>query len=373
MSEQTQVSRRGFVAGMSGAALGLPVLASACGGVVGSSSASPAAMSTLLDDTSTAAQSYRPVVTPGIATLPYTMDGNVKVFRLVAEPVRTFFPDASDASGMRRRPIDGWGYNGSIIGPTIEAVEGDRVRIIVDNRLPDPTTVHWHGLHIPLNMDGVTGFSQDPIPPGGSFVYEFTLEQHGTYFYHPHHMGAKQVGMGMSGFFIIHPRNPEPWQLVDKDYCYFLQIWMIQPGSSIPDTLEMSDFNFFTMNGKPGPDIVPMTARSGQKVRIRCANLSMMVHPIHLHGHSFKITDYGAGFLPESQHILANTINISSAEVRVMDFTAYRPGKWLLHCHFMHHVMNDMHRNPIPGTGGGHAGHSMHDMGGMHTYIEITA
>lgn len=316
---------------------------------------------------------YVPVVTPGIPTLPYTMDGNVKVFRLVAEPVTIQFQDMSDPHGSRRRPILGWGYNGTITGPTIEAVEGDIVRIHVENRLTEPTTVHWHGIHLPIEMDGVPGFSQDPIEPGKTFTYEFPLIQHGTYFYHPHFMGAKQVGLGMSGFFIIHPKNPAPHQIVDRDYAYFLQIWMIHPGSPIPDTMEMTDFNYFTMNGRPGPDIVPMTAKLGEKVRIRVANLSMMSHPIHLHGHSYRITEHGAGFLPPTQHILANTESISSAESRSFEFTAERLGKWLFHCHFMHHTMNDMHRRPLPGAGTGHAGHAGMDMGGMHTWIEITS
>ena len=318
---------------------------------------------------------YVPVVTPGIATLPFEMDGNVKVFKLRAEPVVTQFQDMSDPHGVKRRPIHGYGYNGTIIGPTIECVEGDRVRILVENRLNEPTTVHWHGLHIPIEMDGVPGFSQKPIEPGQTFVYEFTLEQHGTYFYHPHFMGSKQVGLGMAGFFIVHPKNPAPHQIVDRDYAYFLQIWMIHPGSPIPDTLEMAKFNYFTMNGKPGPDITPMAAKLGEKVRIRVANLSMMSHPIHLHGHSYRITEYGAGFVPPHQQLLANTENISSAEERTFEFTAERRGKWLFHCHFMHHTMNDMDRKPIPGAGGhgGHGGgeHSNHDMGGMHTWIEI--
>lgn len=312
---------------------------------------------------------YRPVITPGIQTLPYELEGDTKVFRLRAEPVVTAFQDMSDPHGAKRRPIHGWGYNGSITGPTIEAVEGDRVRIIVTNGLPEPTTVHWHGLHVPIEMDGVTGISQPPIEPGDSFTYEFTLEQHGTYFYHPHFMGAKQVGLGMSGFFIVHPRNPTPDQTVDRDYAYFLQIWMIHPGSPIPDTLEMTEFNYFTMNGKPAPDIVPMAAASGERVRIRVANLSMMTHPIHLHGHTFKISEYGAGFVPPHQQIAANTIDISSAEVRTLEFTAGRRGKWLLHCHFMHHTMNDMHRTPFPG--GSPGGHAAHEMGGMHTWIEV--
>lgn len=207
-------SRRGFVAGLGAGAAALPLV----------DLKSVASAQTAINRDSDLESTYRPVVTPGIATLPYIMDGGVKVFNLVAEPVTIRFQDMSDPNGVRRRPINAWGYNGSVIGPTIEAVEGDQVRIIVQNNLPDPTTVHWHGLHVPLNMDGVTGFSQEPIPPGGTFVYEFTLEQHGTYFYHPHFMGAKQVGMGLSGFFIIHPRNPPPEYAIDRDYAYFLQI-----------------------------------------------------------------------------------------------------------------------------------------------------
>lgn len=361
-----QISRRSFLSGLG--LMGLPLLTAPiqkAGRAIGSAEKAFAAESELK-----AQGGYIPVVTPGIATLPYETDGGIKVFRLVAQPVATQFQDMSDPHGMRRRPIFGWGYNGSIIGPTIEAVEGDRVRIIVENQLPEPTSMHWHGLHVPIEMDGVPGISQKPIPPGGSFTYEFTLEQHGTYFYHPHFMGAKQVGLGMAGFFIIHPRNPEPHQVVDRDFAYFLQTWMIHPSSPIPDTMEMTEFNYFTMNGKPAPDIVPMQAKSGERVRIRVANLSMLSHPIHLHGHSFRISEYGAGFLPPHQHILANTTDISSAEARSLEFVAGRRGKWLLHCHFMHHTMNDMHRIPVPG-GPGHGDHSAHDMGGMHTWIEV--
>lgn len=368
------LSRRKFMCGI-GATAAIPVLATACGRDSGQLFASAFVDGKTSHENMSAnlTSSYVPVFTPGIATLSYEMVDGVKVFRLRAEPVTIQFQDMSDPHGMARRPIQGWGYNNSIVGPTIEAVEGDRVRILVENRLSEPTTMHWHGLHIPIEMDGVPGFSQKPIMPNETFTYEFTLEQHGTYFYHPHFMGAKQVGLGMAGFFIVHPKNPEPSQIVDKDFAYFLQIWMIHPGSPIPDTLEMTEFNYFTMNGRPGPDIVPMRAKVGEKVRIRVVNLSMMTHPIHLHGHSFRVTEYGAGFVPPSQQIIANTINIGSAEERSFEFIAGpRPGKWLFHCHFMHHVMNDMHRNPIPGTGGGHADHAGMEMGGMHTWIEVT-
>jgi FtsP/CotA-like multicopper oxidase with cupredoxin domain len=366
----TSIPRRGFLGKLS-TALAIPAVAAALTKgreLFGSGIA-------LADENTPAGQpmsgAYVPVVTPGIQTLPYELDGDVKVFRLRAEPVTIRFQDMSDPSGARTRPINAWGYNGSVIGPTIEAVEGDRVRIHVENRLPDATTVHWHGLHIPINMDGVAGISQEPIMPGESFTYEFTLNQHGTYFYHPHYMGAKQVGMGMAGFFIIHPKNPTPAQIVDRDFAYFLQIWMINPSTPQPDIMEMSNFNYFTMNGKPSPGIVPMAARIGEKVRIRIVNLSMLTHPVHLHGHTYRVSEYGAGFIPPEQQIIANTINVSSAEERTLEFTAGpNPGTWVFHCHFMHHVMNDMHRNPIPGGGGG--GHAGHDAGGMHTWIEVT-
>ena len=321
---------------------------------------------------------YVPCIAPGIPTLAYKWDGSTKLFNLVAEPVTVEWQDMSDPHGAATRPIYCWGYNGSMIGPTIEVVEGDTVRVILQNNLPDPTTVHWHGLHIPLPMDGVPDLSQPMVMPGESFTYEFTLEQSGTYFYHSHVMQAKQVAMGLLGFFIIHPKKPEPWQVVDRDYAYFLQTWKIGPRHGNPDNMEMSDFNYFTMNGRPGngqpggpknpAGIVPMQARSGEKVRIRVGNLSMLTHPIHLHGHTFKVTDWGGGFLPQHQHIAANTIDVSNAEVRVLEFEASkRLGKWLFHCHFMHHTMNDMHRRPIPGM----MPHAMHVDGGMHTWIEI--
>ncbi len=314
-----------------------------------------------------------PVETPGIPTLPYTMDNGVKVFQMRAEPVILQWPDMSDGMGMSRRPIHVWGYNGSSPGPTIEIVEGDRVRIVVTNALPEATTIHWHGLHIPLDQDGVPELSQPVIDPGQTYTYEFTVDQHGTYFYHSHVMTAKQVGLGLMGFFIVHPKDPPDWYYVDKDYLFFLHTWKINPASPIPDTLEMSEFNYFTMNGQPGPQIPPMSAGLGEKVRIRVTNLSMLVHPIHLHGHTFRVVEMGAGYLDPVQHMRMNVTNVSSAEVRAFDFVTQRLGKWLVHCHFSHHTMNDMHRTPLPGQMDHHDHMAMMDMGGMHTWIEVKA
>jgi FtsP/CotA-like multicopper oxidase with cupredoxin domain len=367
----SSLTRRGFV-GVGGALVGsaaaLPLLSSQSARAATRSSidgyAPPLRKRPLSDG-------IVPVQAQGIPTVPFTMDNGVKVFRLSAEPVTLQWPDMSDGMGMNQRPIEAWGYNGSSPGPTFEVTEGDTVRIIFTNNLPEPSTIHWHGLHIPIEMDGIPDFSQVPVMPGSSFTYEFTLIQSGTYFYHSHVMGARQVGLGLMGFFIIHPKDPPDWYFVDHDYLFFLHTWKIRPGSPSPDLMEMSEFNYFTMNGQPGPQIPPMNARIGDKVRIRTTNLSMLAHPIHVHGHTFKIVELGAGLLPPHQHMSANTVNISSAEVRVVDFMAERPGKWLFHCHFSHHIMNDMHRLPLPTNAP--MGSMNMDMGGMHTWIDIKA
>src|SRR5687768_17549581 len=143
---------------------------------------------------------YTPVVTPDASTLPFRVVDGVKVFHLVAEPCKREF-----APGL---VVDCWGYNGQTPGPTIEAVEGDRVRILVTNKLPEVTSIHWHGLLLPNGMDGVAGLNQPHIPPGETWAYEFTLRQHGTQMYHPHSDEMLQMAMGMMGFFVIHPRDP---------------------------------------------------------------------------------------------------------------------------------------------------------------------
>jgi len=169
---------------------------------------------------------------PDLERLPWKMKDGAKEFHLVAEHVRReVLPD---------QWFDFWGYNGSMPGPLIEAVEGDRVRIIAHNKLPEPTVVHWHGLENPNAMDGVDGLTQDPIPPGGTFTYEFTLHQNGTFFYHSH--GAMQEVMGMLGLFVIHPKQAyEP--VVDHDFAMIVQEFAILPQSTIPNSISES-FNF---------------------------------------------------------------------------------------------------------------------------------
>ena len=278
------------------------------------------------------AQSYTPVVTPNGATLPWKMENGVKVFHLIAEPVR-----CEIAPGMVGNC---WGYNGRSPGPTIEAVEGDRVRILVTNKLPEPTSVHWHGVLLPNGMDGVSGLNQESIKPGETYAYEFTLRQHGTQMYHPHSDETQQMAMGMEGFFIIHPKKPE--HRIDRDFAIFLHEWDFPPGAATPNPATMTDFNTFTFNGRAYPGTDPLIVKTGQRVRVRFANLGMDSHPIHLHGFHFREVATDGGDIPPSAQYPETTVNVPPGTTRDIEFTADAPGDWVLHCHKSHHAMNAM-------------------------------
>jgi len=282
---------------------------------------------------------YTPVRTPNGWTLPYKMQNGVKEFHLVAEEVEHEFAPGSKAKC--------WGYNGTTPGPTIEAVEGDRVRILVTNRLKEHTSVHWHGILLPSGMDGVGGLSQPHIGPGETYVYEFTLRQHGTHMYHPHADEMVQLAVGMMGLFIIHPRNGEPNRM-DRDYAILLHNWAMHPGTYRPDPSIMTDFDLWTFNSKVFPAIEPLVARSGERVRIRIANLSMHEHPMHLHGHQFWVTGSDGGRWPESRWVTETTEIVGVGQTRDLEFIAIA-GDWAFHCHKSHHTMNAMGHG-IPNT-----------------------
>lgn len=275
---------------------------------------------------------YVPVITPNGRTLPYRMRDGVKEFHLIAEEV-----DHEFAPGTR---IKAWGYNGSTPGPTIEAVEGDRVRIYVTNKLREPTTVHWHGLLLPFGMDGVAGLTQEAIRPGETWVYEFTLEQHGTHMYHPHSDEMLQMAMGMMGMFIIHPREPEA-NPIDRDFALLLHAWAVHPGSYRPDPSIMTDFDLWTINSKVFPAIDSLVAKTGERVRVRIGNLSMHNHPMHMHGVQFEVTGSDGGRWDSSQWRKEVTEIVGVGQTRDLEFVAVA-GDWPLHCHMSHHTMNAM-------------------------------
>ncbi|HBX38626.1 MAG TPA: copper oxidase, partial [Pseudohongiella sp.] len=275
---------------------------------------------------------YTPVITPNGRTLPWRMRDGVKEFHLIAEPV-----DHEFAPGTR---IKAWGYNGSTPGPTIEAVEGDFVRIYVTNRLQEPTTIHWHGLILPFGMDGVAGLTQRAIDPGETWVYEFELKQHGTHMYHPHSDEMVQMAMGMMGMFVIHPRagNNPP---VDRDYALLLHNWAVHPGTYRPDPSVMVDFDLWTMNSKVFPAIAPLMAKTGERVRVRIGNLSMWNHPMHMHGVQFDVTGSDGGRWPRELWRKEVTELVGVGQTRDLEFNAVA-GDWPLHCHMAHHTMNAM-------------------------------
>ena len=274
-----------------------------------------------------------PVVTTDIGDMPYTMDGNTKVFHLTAEVVKQKISPL--------KTIDAWGFNGSAPGPTIQVNQGDHVRVVFENRLPEPTSMHWHGFEDTIQNDGMPGISQPPVKPGGRFVYEFDIHQAGTFFYHSHM--AMQEMAGMLGAFIMHPAKPyQPH--CDKDFLIHLQEYAVLPNSTVPNTMNM-EFNWLLFNGQAGPATTPLIVRLGDRVRIRFVNMGMDHHPMHLHGHTFYTTGTEGGRIPEAGWWPGNTVLVGVAQARDVEFVANNPGDWMIHCHLPHHMMNQMSSN----------------------------
>jgi hypothetical protein len=213
----------------------------------------------------------------------------------------------------------------------------------VTNRLPVATSVHWHGIYLPNGMDGVGGLTQPYIKPGETAKYEWTLRQHGTFMFHSHHDEMTQMGLGQIGMFIIHPRHPAPEYQVNRDFAILLSEWAITPGTARPNTVEMTDFNIFTMNGKAFPSTGPLVCKTGDKVRIRLGNLGATDHhPLHIHGYYFRITATDGEDIPLSAQWPETTVLVAVGQTRTIEFIADAPGDWAFHCHMTHHVMNQM-------------------------------
>lgn len=286
---------------------------------------------------------YRPVTTLNGWSLPWRMTNGVKEFHLVAEPVRREM-----APGMTAQL---WGYNGSSPGPTIEVVEGDRVRIFVTNRLPEHHAVHWHAQRLPNGMDGVGGLTQPTIPPGKTFVYEFEARRSGTFMYHPHSDDMLQTAMGMMGMWITHPKDPKRtpgYTECDRDYCFMLNAFDIEPGAATPNVNTMTEFNLWCWNSRVFPAIDPLLARTGERVRIRIGNLTMTSHPIHLHGFEFVVAGTDGGWTPPASRWPEVTVDVAVGQMRAIEFVADAPGDWAFHCHKLHHTMGPMgHQVPM--------------------------
>lgn len=289
---------------------------------------------------------FNPVVTLNGWSLPWRMNQGVKEFHLVCEPVvREFAP------GMT---VNMWGFNGSSPGPTIEAVEGDRIRIFVTNKLPEPTAIHWHGILLPSGMDGVSGLTQPPIPVGKTFVYEFTLLRSGSHFYHTHLDEQLQLALGMYGCLVVHPKDPK-FMRVDRDFMFMLAAYDVEPGTMTPKVSTMTEFNMWTWNNRVFPGIDSLVARSGERVRIRVGNLTMTNHPIHMHGPHFEVTGTDGGWIPKSARWPEVTTDVAVGQLRAFEFDAIA-GDWAIHCHKSHHTMNAMGHNIPTMVGVDHRG-----------------
>jgi FtsP/CotA-like multicopper oxidase with cupredoxin domain len=287
----------------------------------------------------TAAAARRPrggpsrLVVPNGSVLPFTVRDGVKIFHLTAGELQHTI-----APGLE---IAAWGYNGATPGPVLEATEGDRVRVYVTNRLAEPTTIHWHGVFVPIGMDGVAGLTQRAIAPGKTYRYEFVLDRPGTFLYHPHADEMTQMALGMVGMIVVHPRAPETRRV--RDYALLAHEWKIPIGARRPDPLAMNDFNVLTFNSKAYPATAPLIAEVGDLVRIRLGNLGPMDHhSIHLHGHAFEVVATDGGAVPPSARWPETTVHVPVGAVRVIEFVARAAGDWPMHCHMTHHVMNQM-------------------------------
>jgi FtsP/CotA-like multicopper oxidase with cupredoxin domain len=318
---------------------------SASGGLLGAALVSKAAIGAVPEaplQTSAATQPllhpstgrpYNPVVTLNGWSLPWRMRNGWKEFHLIAEPVvRELAP------GMKANL---WGYNGQSPGPTIECVEGDKLRIFVTNKLPEHTTIHWHGILLPNGMDGVGGLTQKHIPVGRTYVYEFTMPKSGTFMYHPHADEMVQMAMGMMGFIVVHPRDTKLMR-VDRDFVFLINAFMIEPGARTPKVAEMLDFNLWAWNSRVFPGIDSLPIRRGDRVRVRIGNLTMTNHPIHIHGHDFEVTCTDGGWVPKGARWPETTVDVAVGQMRAFEFIANNPGDWAIHCHKSHHVMNAM-------------------------------
>ena len=273
--------------------------------------------------------------------LAFEMVGGVKVFRVTARPVR--WQILPKFKSLPEVWATAWSYNGQIPGPMIRVTEGERIRVILKNELPDPTSIHWHGLRVPNNMDGVAepAITQQPVKPGETFSYEFTVKDAGTFWYHSHVETDRQIPAGLSGPFIVDPKTPTGE--VNLDYTVMLQEWRVNPktGKTWPAMPAMSEPNFFTINGKSFPATETLEVKKGQRVRIRFIGAGQFAHPMHLHGFPFKIVATDGHAVPMQAQLTKDTVNVGPGERYDVEFLAEEEGTWIFHCHILHHVTND--------------------------------
>lgn len=279
----------------------------------------------------------------GDQDLPFRMENGVKVFELRPSVIRwQILPNVA---------VDAYAYNGQIPGPRIHIRQGDRIRVNVTNDLPEETTIHWHGMILPNEMDGPAEITQPPIEPGQTYSYEFTATQHGTYFYHPHAKPDRTQALGLYGALIIDPADPADEVQADHDYVIELQEWLMREGLTYPSMpMDGGMPNFFTINGKAYPATETIRMKVGETLKVRFIRTNNgFIHAMHIHGGPFEVVARDGETIPASARFLADTINVGPGQRYDVVWKAQRPGKWLIHCHIPHHTTN----NNVEEKGGG--------------------
>ncbi|HEU0013016.1 MAG TPA: copper oxidase [Longimicrobium sp.] len=300
-----------------GAAAAVPADSDHSGGSMGAHPRTPAQVRAAADEMDRhheAGVKAFPARTQGKGNQPLAprMEGSVKVFELTCAPIR-----------WETEPgkfVEALAYNQQVPGPQIRVREGDRVRIVVRNQMEQSTAVHFHGVEVPNDQDGVPFITQPPIKPGETYTYEFTAPNPGSHMYHSHHNAAEQVGKGLLGAFIIEPRQKRAIENVDVDY-----VMIINDGS-----------HGYTINGKGFPATEPIVAKLGQKVRVRFMNEGMMIHPMHLHGMHFTVIDKDGW--PQPAPWKCDTLNVAPGERWDVIINCNNPGVWAFHCHILPHA-----------------------------------
>jgi len=253
-------------------------------------------------------------ITAGVGAVdaPFRLEGGRRIFELTA--ARTPWEVTPG------QWVEAFAFNGIVPGPTLRMIEGEPVRVVVHNQLDQSTSVHWHGQRVPNAMDGVTYLTQDPIPPGGTFVYEFTPGPSGSHMYHSHHNSAEQVTKGLAGALLVQPRDVAAEPVVERDYLFILN----------------DGLGGFTVNGKGFPATPAYTAHRGERVRFRFFNYGAMAHPIHLHGLTYEV--FARDGYALAQPFRCDTLTIAPFERWDVIVLADNPGTWAFHCHILSHA-----------------------------------
>ncbi|WP_298868065.1 DUF4396 domain-containing protein [uncultured Microbacterium sp.] len=266
---------------------------------------------------------------------PSRIEDGVKIYELTVSLIRwEILPGVA---------VDAYAYNGQVPGPRLNFTQGDRIRIDVTNKLDETTTVHWHGLDVPNEMDGPAGITQDPIQPGATYSYEYTVKQWGTFFYHSHDHADRQQALGLYGALIIDPADPSQQPAADHDYTIQLQEWLNREGLTYPAMpMEGGMPNYFTINGKAYPATETIDMKIGETLKVRFIGSNTVgIHPMHIHGGPFTVVARDGEALAEDQQFKADTINIGPGQRYDVIWEALEPGKWLIHCHINHHTTNN--------------------------------